>query len=50
LVLHNNNDLEITKKMVQNRWPNATLEIIKLPIIFLIHTGPNIIGIYFDLV
>ena len=50
LVLHNNNDLEITKKMIQNRWPNVIFEAIEIPIIFLVHTGPNIIGIYFDLV
>lgn len=50
LVLHNNNDLEITKKMIKNRWPNVIFEVIKIPIIFLAHTGPNIIGVYFDLV
>lgn len=49
LILKNDDNLDVIKKIIKEKWPNVTYEIVTLPIILSVHTGPNTIAIYFDI-
>lgn len=49
LILSNGVDIKNIEKIIYNKWPKVSFEITNIPTTLSIHTGPNTLGIYFDL-
>lgn len=49
LILNYSNSLNVIEEIIKKRWPKVIIETIALPTVLTVHTGPNTIGIYFDL-
>ena len=49
LILSNDSNIENIKEIIYSKWPKTCFETINIPTILSIHTGPNTLGIYFDL-
>ena len=49
LILSNNANFEIAKEIIYRKYPKIYSEITNIPTVLSIHTGPNTLGVYFDL-